>query len=618
MDEADEADRLVLAGDFPAASREQWSELALGVLRRSGAAATDLEAALGTETPDGLRLRPLYTAGDPPAVGVPDGRPPGQPWDVRQRQAHPDPAVAAAAVLTDLANGATSLWLTAGADELGTVLDGVYLDLAGVVLDGGAHFEAVADAYLGLLAERGLRPGQASGNLGADPLSVQARTGQRPDLAAAVELARRCAPDRGRLRAIVADGLPYHEAGASDAQELACALAAGTEYLRALTAAGLGVAAAADQLEFRYAATADQFATMAKLRAARRLWRRVTEVCGAPAGQRQHAVTSPIMQTRHDPWVNLLRTTVACFAAGVGGADAVTVLPFDSAIGLPDALATRIARNTQTVLIEEAHLARVGDPAGGSWYVESLTAELARRAWAGFQRIEAAGGLSAALADGSVAEELAATWARRRAELAHRRQPLTGVSEFPNLTEQPLSRLAAPPVAAEPAGLPRVRLAGDFERLRDLADTETAVSGGRPTVFLATLGPPSRHAARAAFAANLFQAGGIATPEAGTDQPLAAYRRAGSPPVVCLCAADVDYADGAAELVAALRSAGARQVLIAGGPHARTHPYGGGGRDPFGTDGAVFAGVDAVRVLTGVHTALHAAALDRQEAHGGH
>jgi methylmalonyl-CoA mutase len=598
--------------EFPAATRERWHELVLGVLRKSGASGGVDD--LATVTQDGIRVLPLYTREDAPATtGAPDGRAVGQAWDVRQRHTEQ------AGVLADLENGVTSLWIAAGPDELSTVLDGVYLDLAGVVLDGGVHFEAVADAYLGLLSDRGVRPGQARGNLGADPLSVQARTGQRPDLGAAVELAARCAPDRGALRAIVADGLPYHEAGGSDAQELACALAAGAEYLRALTAAGLTVEEATAQLEFRYAATADQFATIAKLRAARRLWSRVTEVAGAVARQRQHAVTSPVTQTRRDPWVNMLRTTVACFAAGVGGADAVTVLPFDSAIGLPDAFALRIARNTQTVLLEEAHVARVADPAGGSWYLEALTTELAHRAWEGFRRIEAAGGLSAALADGSVADDLAATWERRRDDLAHRRQPLTGVSEFPDLRERAVTRRPAPAPAG--GGLPRVRLADDFESLRDRADALPV----RPVVFLATRGPQARHAARAAFAANLFQAGGFDTVTAGatTDAAalVAAYREAGSPPLVCLCATDEEYELDAAHATSTLRAAGARVVLIAGRPAGgNTHPYGHAGaaptttrmRDAYDTDGAIFAGCDAVAVLTALHGEL-----DREGADDG-
>ncbi|NDZ98894.1 methylmalonyl-CoA mutase, partial [Streptomyces sp. SID10116] len=260
------------------------------------------------------------------------------------------------------------------------------------------------------------------------------------------DLARLCGERYPGLRALTVDALPFHEAGASAAQELGASLATGVEYLRALHDAGLSVDKAFAQLEFRFAATADQFLTIAKLRAARRLWARVAEVSGAPAAgaQRQHAVTSPVMMTRRDPWVNMLRTTVACLGAGVGGANAVTVLPFDHELGLPDAFARRIARNTSTILLEESHLARVIDPAGGSWYVERLTDELAHAAWDFFKEIERADGQAAALRSGFVGDRIAATWAERKKKLARRREPITGVSEFPLLTERPVEREPAP------------------------------------------------------------------------------------------------------------------------------------------------------------------------------
>ncbi|HET9141754.1 methylmalonyl-CoA mutase family protein, partial [Actinophytocola sp.] len=248
----------------------------------------------------------------------------------------------------------------------------------------------------------------------------------------------------------------YHEAGGSDAEELGCALATAVAYLRALTSAGLSADAAAAQLEFRYAATVDQFLTIAKLRAARRLWARVAQVCGiGDTGSRQHVVTSPAVLTRRDPWVNMLRTTIACFAAGVGGADAITVLPFDSAVGLPDGFGRRIARNTQSILLEESHLDAVLDPAAESWYVERLTSDLAEAAWAWFTEIERAGGLTAALDAGLIADRLARTWQARRANLAAGADKLTGVTVFANADEKPLVR---PPAPEPPSGgLPRVR-----------------------------------------------------------------------------------------------------------------------------------------------------------------
>lgn len=356
--------------------------------------------------------------------------------------------------------------------------------------------------------------------------------------------------------------------------------------------------AALGQLEFRYAADADQFLTIAKFRAARRLWARVAQASGAAtdgSAQRQHAVTSAVMMTSRDPWVNMLRTTVACLAAGVGGADAVSVQPFDSALGLPDAFARRAARNTQSILLEESHLARVIDPAGGSWYVEQLTDELAHAAWAWFQEIERAGGQRAALATGLVGERIAATWAERSKALAKRREPITGVSEFPNLAEQPLVREPAP--AAPGGGLPRVRRAEAYEALRDRSDAQLAAHGARPLLFLASIGTASAHTARTTFAANLFQAGGIATTAVEATDPAAfaeAFTASGAR-VACLCSSDQMYGEHAEAVATALKAAGARRVLLAGRPGEQREALLAAGVDEF-----VFAGGDAVAALTGL------------------
>ncbi len=552
---------LALAAEFPDPDREQWLDLVQGVLRKSGA---EFES-LVTTTYDGVRVQPLYTAADvAPPSGFPGlapftrgGRPQGAVagWDVRQQHAVADRNT----VMADLENGVTSLWLKyLPADRLDDVLADVYLDLAPIVLDAGADFRTSGLELLRIWDQRPVLASEVRGNVGADPIGVRARTGADPDFAALRELVAkaRAFPE---LRVVVVDGLPFHEAGGSDAQELGASLAAGVTYLRELTAQGLSAQDAVRLLEFRYAATADQFLTIAKFRAARRLWARVTEVAQASSPQLQHAVTSPAMMTRRDPWVNMLRTTVACFGAGLGGADAVTVLPFDHAIGLPDDFSRRIARNTQSLLLEESRLAGVIDPAGGSWYVERLTDELARAAWAWFREIEAAGGLLPAFS--LVTDRIAATWAERSANLADRTDAITGVSEFPNLTEQPVVREPAP---REPGGgLPRVRYAQAFEALRDAADAAPE----RPKVFLATLGPVSAHTARATFAANLFQAGGIETPNGGpaktAEDVVAAFRGSGAR-IACLCGSETSYAELAAPVAQALREAGAERILLAG------------------------------------------------------
>lgn len=617
------------ATGFPEATRERWRELVAGVLRKSGAeVAPDTAApedALATRTYDGIVLRPLYTEEDGADSGYPGlapftrgGRPQGavgEGWEVRQQHRDPDPARARRAVLADLENGVGAIWLVTGpggvpVEGIGEVLADVYLDLAPVVLDSGPHHEAAAEELLRAWRDRGLPDTAVTGGLGIDPLSTAARTGEPADLDTAARAAARRAARHPRLRLVTADATPYHDAGGSEAQELGAAVAAGTAYLRALTAAGLDLADAARRLEFRFAASADQFLTIAKLRAARAMWDRVLQVCGLgpdrPA-MYQHAATSAAMATRRDPYVNMLRGTLACFGAGVGGADAVTVRPFDSALGLPDDFARRIARNTQALLIEEAHLARVVDPAGGSFYVERLTADLYHAGWAFFQEVEAAGGMAEALASGLVADRVDEVWRRRRDALAHRRDPITGVSEFPHLDEPRIERPADP--AAAPAGpaappasraaLRPHRYAEDFEELRDRSDAHLAATGARPRVFLATLGPVAAHTARAAFAGNLLRAGGVepvgGDTAGGPAEAAAAFAASGAR-IACLCSSDKVYADQAADAAAALKRAGAELVLLAGRPSAV--PEGAP------VDGFCFAGGDALSLLVKLHNAL--------------
>lgn len=617
------------ASQFPQPTREQWQQLVAGVLRKSRVIGADdapenPEDLLATTTYDGIRLAPLYTADD----ASPDSGVPGLPsyvrgaratgssvdgWDVRQLHNDPDPVRTAEAVLADLENGVASVFLQTGAPggadaldpaELPNVLAGVLLDLAPVVLDPGADFVPAAEALLAVFRDRGVAPGEVRGNLGADPVTTHARTGRAPgagaDLAAAADLAVRAHAEFPNLQAVTVDAQPFHEAGASEGQELGAATAAGVAYLRALTDAGLDIDTALGLVEFRFAATADQFLTIAKLRAARRVWARVAQASGASAGggaQKQHAVTSWSMATRRDPWVNMLRTTVAAFAAGVGGADAVTVRPFDAALGLPDAFARRIARNTQSLLLEESHLAQVIDPAGGSWYVEKLTDELARVAWAFFQNIERAGGIGVALDSGLVADRIAEVRAAREKAIATRKDPLTGVSEFPNLTEDSVIREPAP--ALPGGGLPRVRYAEGYEVLRDRSDDIYLATDARPTVFLATLGPVAQHTARAQFARNLFAAGGIDAVEAGAtetdDEVVEAYRAAGLPPVACLASSDKLYEGRAKQTVARLHAAGAHHVFLAGAPKkwAETN-----------ADGYVYVGCDALEVLNQAYTII--------------
>lgn len=390
------------------------------------------------------------------------------------------------------------------------------------------------------------------------------------------------------------DGTVFHDAGASDAQELGAAVAAGLEYLRVLSGE-MPVPEALRQLEFRFAATDDQFATLAKFRAARRLWARVAHVCGTPSegAAPQHAVTSAAMMSRRDPWVNLLRTTLAAFGAGVGGADTVTVLPFDSALpagelGVSASFSERMARNTQLLLLEESHLGHVQDPGAGSWYVEQLTADLAGAAWTFMQEIEAAGGYRAAQDSGLLATTIGATRTRRESDIAHRRTAVTGVNEFPNLAESPLSE------AARAAG-PGQRYGAAFDALRDRSDAYLAAHGTRPQAMLVPLGTVAEHNVRVTFIANLLASGGIESINPGplAEYEIAAAAKESGASIAVLCGTDARYGTDAAGAVEQLRNAGVGTVLLAGPEKVLT-----GIEEARRPDGFLAARIDAVAALT--------------------
>ncbi|WP_066910749.1 methylmalonyl-CoA mutase family protein, partial [Mycobacterium interjectum] len=399
--------------------RGRWRSAVAGVLSKStrqdpGQLGDEPERLLETPTYDGIAIRALYTALDE----LPEAPLPGEwpyvrggdalrdvnaGWKVAEAFGVPG-GDGNAAVLAALAEGVSALRIRVGQSgvapaELAQLLSGVYLDLVPVILDAGSDYPGACEALLALLDELGPEQRAAvSIDLGADPLTAKLSGRESPSTEQVVAVATRAAASRG-VRAVAVDGPALHNLGANATWELAGAVAAAVAYLRLLTDSGLSVAQALRQISFRLAADDDQFLTIAKLRAARRLWARVAEVVGDPEGGAAvvHAETSLPMMTQRDPWVNMLRGTVAAFGAGVGGADTVLVLPFDVAIaggfpGVANGFSRRIARNTQLLLLEESHVGRVRDPAGGSWFVEDLTEQLAQRAWAQFQEIEARGG----------------------------------------------------------------------------------------------------------------------------------------------------------------------------------------------------------------------------------
>ncbi|WP_213771213.1 methylmalonyl-CoA mutase family protein [Bradyrhizobium sp. dw_78] len=609
-------DDLRLAADFAPASYDDWRKLVDGVLKGA-----PFEKLVG-KTSDGLRIEPIYRR-RPDAAPI-AGRPAAAPWQIVQRIDHPDTAQANAQALQDLENGATGLEFEfaggtgargfgiadASPETLARVFDGILLD-AGIMIafNPVPGDQNAGENFAGLVKTGGFDPAKVNVHFNYQPLSSIATRG-----AAAISWPEMAGAFAGTIGGLMkrgfkgpfalADGRPVHDSGGSEAQELAFALATALAYLRALEAGSIELDTARSALSFRLSADADQFLTLAKFRSVRLLWARIEQACGlAPKPIFVNAETAWRMLTQRDPYVNMLRATMATFSAGLGGANAITVLPHTLALGLPDPFARRVARNTQLVLLEESNLAKVSDPAAGSGGIEALTQQLCEAAWSLFQEIEQAGGVFASLEQGLIQRKVAATRAARTADIARRKTVLIGASEFPNLHESDVAVLAARPLAPASLGganitfeaLEPMRLADPFEALRDKSDDRLKRTGIRPKVFLANLGTAADFTARATFAKSFFEAGGIeAVDSEGFSDPAAlatAFKSSGAA-LVCLCSSDKVYAEKAADATKALQAAGAKHIYLAGRPGEQEAAWRGARIGDF-----IFAGVDAPATL---------------------
>ena len=576
------------------------------------------ERLLDSPTYEGFAIRALYTALDAlPEAPLPGDRPflrgadPHRDvlsgWKVAEEFPAPgftgSTAEGNAEVLAALVDGVSALVLRVGdagvaPADLDRLLEGVYLELAPVVLDAGVAFGPAAREILALVAggDEDRRAAMLI-DLGADPLTAPVRGCAAPGVDDVIAVAAELAGRPG-VRAITVDGTAFHDVGANTAWELAAVMGAATEYLRLLTAAGLSTRDALGQISFRLSADDDQFMTIAKFRAARQLWGRIAEVLGEPdsGAARLHARTSLPMMTRREPWVNMVRTTLAAFGAGVGGAETVQVLPFDVAIpggypGYSADFARRIARNSQLLLLEESHAGRVLDPAGGSWFVEDLTGSLAGAAWSHFQEIEARGGFGKAV--GYVVDQIGLVGAGRAADVAHRRTAITGVNEFPNIAEPPLPQPVSAPAVAS--------YAAPFEALRDRSDAYLARTGARPRVLLLPLGPLAENNIRVSFITNLLASGGIEAVNPGTVDSVASAISEASTGVAVICGTDERYAAEVAGVVADARAAGCGQIYLAG-PEKAVAALPADSRP----DGYLTAKIDAVEELSSLLTRLGA------------
>ena len=669
--------------DFPPVSYQQWREMVDESLKGAS-----FEKKLVTHTYEGVDLQPIYTwadrLGEGDATGLPGQAPfvrgftplgaAASGWDLRQEHSQPEPKTINAAIIADLEGGVTSIQLVLDLstrsgldpddaranvlvgeeglmayhiDDLDAALADVHLSMIGVALEPGAAFVPIAAQLAALWQKRELKPEEVRGAFNADPLAVLAREGTLPmsietALSSLADLAAWTAANYPHVTAVGVDTSPYHNAGATAAQDIAFAMATAATYLRKMTAAGMSVDAAIGQILFRMSVGTHHFLAISKLRALRQTWARVIEACGgSPADHplQLHVRLSDRVLTQRDPYVNLLRNTVGVFAAGVGGATAITSVPFDHATGQSDEFSRRVARNTGLILQEEAHLHRVVDPAGGSWFFEKLSCDMAVEAWKTFQEIERQGGMFASLQSGWVADQIDSAFAPRSKDISTRKEGITGVSEFPNLQEAQVAHrqpstgalreiateriaqkrqnrefgdviqsqqdVAAAAVQAVSEGatvgqvasalglhqeeetitplVPR-SFAEPYEELRDACDAWEKLHYKRPTVFLANMGPIAHHTARATYSKSFFEAGGFqVVSNDGFAEPttaVEAFRESGAS-IAVICSSDKLYPDLVPDTAAQLKSAGARTVVLAGRPGENEQAWRSAGVDRF-------------------------------------
>ena len=599
------------AAQFASYGEADWRRAAEAALKGAGFATLISRAA------DGIDVQPLY-----PRREGPRALRSGAGWRVLARLDHPDPAAANDQALDDLANGADGLQVVfagaAGAYGFGLAkadsatlhraFEGVRFDAAQrFALDLGPDGEGQATSFAALAARSGVAPKSVDVAFGLDPIGALARSGRAPrpwsaEAAALAKVASFLAAQGFAGPYLAADARAVHAAGGTPAQELGFALSAAVAYLRALAEGGFSREAEAAAIDFRLAAAADEFFTLAKFRALRLMWGRVRAACGRDAAPaRIHGESAWRMMSARDPYVNVMRGATAAFAAGLGGADSVSLLPHTQALGLPDARARRLIRNAQLVLLEESHLGFVADPAAGAGVFEALTAALCEKGWAVFQALERAGGAPPALRAGVFQGEVAEAAAHMADDAARLKALMTGVSAHADLGEASVDFLPArPPEFADggeavAAPLVPLRLAEPFERLRESSDAAQKRDGARPMAFLAAIGPLSKHGRRVGFVRDLLEAGGFETvADSGGDDPAASAARftASGAMVACLCGDDESYAAHGHAFARALKAAGAPWLALAGRPGEAANAWREAGVDDF-----LFTGGDAIAAL---------------------
>lgn len=629
-----------LPKDLSTATHESWRKLvdkALGPRSFSS---------LTTKTLDGITIKPLYNQQDTNGINTepllqaekPEG---ARPWEILQLIDIPSLNHANKQMKVDLKGGASGLMLSISADipyasgvlplddqqSFEQLFQDIDLTNSSVHFTNGTEGLACAAALMNYLQSKDQDLSAIKGNLSFDPLSLFAALGTYPDpsdeaLDNWIDAAHGLKDLNCAIKPFKSSGRTWQQAGASEAMELAFSLATALYYVRILEASGFTAQEAFDSVDISLVANSDIFISTAKFRAMRILWQKVASASGQSSSMQLTGEMSYLDLTERDPEVNMLRATVATVAAGLGNLDGLVLLPFSSAHGIATSAARRLCLNTQIIAQEESYIGTVEDPAAGSWYVESLTNELAEKAWDYFRQTEKAGGIAKMLRAGHILTLIEPVRTAKEQAIATGKKAITGVTAFPNINEQqpglyemdddadyqevsaqanseeqPISLvspekgqrfndicaqlktgrtiqsfdevLECPSSLIDMLGCVNTRLVSSFEGLRSVSDYIKVETGQRPSVFLANVGNPSDFTARATWAKSFFEAGGI---EGLTNDGFASNQEminsfaTSDAKIVCLCSSDEIYTKDAISLARALTEAGANAVYMVARP----------------------------------------------------
>lgn len=576
---------------FPPVSTEKWMEKITADLKGA-----DFRKKLVWKTRDGLAVMPFYRQEDTSKLQLKESLPGDYPyvrgtrvadnsWLVRQDITVKDYSEANLKALEILMKGVTSLGFiidnpeTINAANITLLLNGIHCDNVELNFTSAGKAKELLACLQSAMWTSGTDLKRVRAGIAADPLGKLIVNGKlcvpvKDGLEYLAGLARESVSIPG-LRCVHPSGTVFSNAGAGPVAELALTLSLGNEYMAYLTAQGIKPDIAASQIKFTFGIGPDFFPEIAKLRAARMLWAIIVKGYGPRSEESAvmniHAVTGRWNKTLYDPYVNMLRTQTEAMSAALGGANSITVEPFDVIFRDPDNFSERIARNQQLLLMEESHLDKVADPGAGSYYIEELTAMIAREVWSLFLETENEGGFLAAMQKGIIQDKINTAASARKSDVGKRRETLLGTNQYPNFRElnapeADAGRLFSNTNPSEDDQVKRLipsRGAEEFEKLRLATEHATR----RPLAFMLTIGNPAMRRARAQFSSNFFACAGYQVKDNnGFDTAAEGVKTAleAKADIIVICSSDDEYATVAPDILTLTKQQAV--VVVAGTP----------------------------------------------------